>query len=249
MFENLLNPVFDPLLRLQPFYVILMLSLGITVVMTMAYKYLTDQKLMKQLKDELKMHQDEMKKHKEDPKKMMELQKKAMQTNMQYMTHSFKPTLFTLIPLIIIFGWMNANLAFAPIYPASDFSVTAFFPEGSAGSASLSSVPELVIGDPDVEIADSQATWDLKGNAGEYVLTVSYDGKEYHKELLIDNYKYAKFQEIFKNEKVKIIQINNPPNKPLGSISIFGWHPGWLGTYIILSLVFSIVLRKLLKVV
>ena len=35
---------------------------------------------------------------------------------------------------------------------------------------------------------------------------------------------------------------------PFGDFSLFGWKPGWLGTYIILSIILSFVIRKLLKV-
>jgi uncharacterized membrane protein (DUF106 family) len=35
---------------------------------------------------------------------------------------------------------------------------------------------------------------------------------------------------------------------PLGAFSLLGWHPGWLGTYIILSLIISLLLRKVMKV-
>ena len=38
---------------------------------------------------------------------MMELNKITMEKNMKYMMHSFKPTLYTLIPILIIFGWIR----------------------------------------------------------------------------------------------------------------------------------------------
>ena len=40
----------------------------------------------------------------------------------------------------------------------------------------------------------------------------------------------------------------NKKVKPLGNVSLFGWKPGWLGVYIIFSIIFSMVLRKLLKI-
>ena len=53
-----------------------------------------------------------MKTLRSDPDKMMVVQRKAMETNMKYMMQSMRPTLFTLIPIIVIFGWLNATLAF-----------------------------------------------------------------------------------------------------------------------------------------
>ena len=66
-----------------------------------------------------------------------------MQTNMKYMGLSMKPTLVTFIPIIIIFGWMHAHLAYNPILPNQDFTVSAEF-KSSEGNIELS-VPEGLI--------------------------------------------------------------------------------------------------------
>ncbi len=83
------------------------ISFFITLIITVAYKYFTDQNLMKSLKEDTKRLQSDMKNHKDNPTKMMEIQKEAMEKNMKYMMHSFKPTLITLIPLLIIFAWLR----------------------------------------------------------------------------------------------------------------------------------------------
>jgi len=109
---NLLDPVLRPLLNLPIFWVVAILSTSISFIITIVYKLMTDQNLMKQLKDEMKELQNEMKELRNNPEKMMEVQKKAMQTNSKYMMQSMKSTLITFIPIILIFGWMNANIAY-----------------------------------------------------------------------------------------------------------------------------------------
>lgn len=108
MFDGFFNAVFGPLMKVPSPWNLIILAFILTLLITLVYKYTTDQKLMKSLKDEIKASQDEMKKHKEDPKKVMEIQKKAMEKNMKYMLHSLKPMLFTFIPLILIFGWLRS---------------------------------------------------------------------------------------------------------------------------------------------
>ena len=127
MFEGLLNPVFGPLLNLSPFWVVTIISALVSLIITVIYKFSTNQNLMKQLKDEMKELQKEMKELKNDPKKMMEVQTKAMQTNSKYMMQSMKSTLITFIPIILIFGWMNANIAYEPILPGQEFTINALF--------------------------------------------------------------------------------------------------------------------------
>ncbi|MFC1801814.1 EMC3/TMCO1 family protein, partial [Nanoarchaeota archaeon] len=115
--EGVLNPVLDPLLNLGPFWAILIISLVISLLITLIYKLVTNQKKMKELKTEMKESQKKMKELKDQPEKVMAMQKAAMKKNLEYMKHSFKPTLITFIPIILIFGWLQGSLAFEPIMP------------------------------------------------------------------------------------------------------------------------------------
>lgn len=105
--DPVLNPVLEPLMSIPNPWNLLILSFLITLVMTLLYKFLTDQKLMKELKDEMKELQKEMKMLKDSPEKMMEVQKRAMERNMKYLFQSLKPTLITFIPILIIFEWIR----------------------------------------------------------------------------------------------------------------------------------------------
>lgn len=107
MFDNFFNLVFGPVMNLPDPLNLLIISFILTGIITLAYKYLTDQTKMKELKTEMKDMQKKMKEMKDQPGKMMEMQKEAMKRNMEYMKHSMKPTLFTFIPIIIIFGWLR----------------------------------------------------------------------------------------------------------------------------------------------
>ena len=81
VFESLLDPVFSPLLQLHPLWGIAIISLILTWIITLVYKWVTDQKLMKELKDDIKSVQKEMKEFKDNPAKVIEIQKKAMEKN------------------------------------------------------------------------------------------------------------------------------------------------------------------------
>jgi uncharacterized membrane protein (DUF106 family) len=105
---SFLDPVFKPIMDFIPGpWNLILFSLTLSVAMTLAYKYITNQKMMKELKDEMKIYQNEMKEYKDNPEKMLNLQKKVMEKNMKYMMESFKPTLITMIPVLIIFMWLR----------------------------------------------------------------------------------------------------------------------------------------------
>ncbi len=239
------------LLKMPPFLAILIISFVITLVTSLVYKFTTDQKKMKKLKDDMKEYQKKIKEFsKSDPQKAMSIQQEAMKQNMEYMKHSFKSTLYTFIPIIIIFGWLNIHMAYYPIMPNQPFNVTTYFTEGYAPIVSISSIPELeLISNATQSIINGQATWLLKGTEGDYKLTIDYNNEKYDKPLIISSErKYEQPEKVITDSKLKKIVVGNEKILPFGSISFFGWKPNWLWAYIILSILMSLGIRKILKV-
>lgn len=244
---SFLDPVLNPLLQLPLLWVIIILSFALSLLVTIIYKLVTDQNLMKQLKDELKEFQKEMKELKSHPEKMMEVQKKAMQTNMRYMMLSMKSTLITFIPLIIIFGWMSSHLAYEPIKPGQEFSVSLNFEPGTAKQATIEA-PEgiTLLSNATKGIENGRAIWVMKGNEGEYLLQFDYDGRTEQKDIVI-TYK-QEYREPIKKVKGSNLKFIEVEQKKVIVLNLFGWKLGWIGTYIIFSIIFSMLLRKVMKV-
>ena len=84
---------------------IIIVAFLLSLVVTLVYKYLTNQVLMKELRGQMKKMQAKMK---AEPDKAVELQKQAMSINMKLMKESFKPLLITIIPFFAIFAWLKA---------------------------------------------------------------------------------------------------------------------------------------------
>ena len=247
---SFLDPILNPLLVLGPLLAVIIVSLLISVIITVVYKFTTNQSLMKQLKDEMKEFQKEMKELKAHPEKMMEVQKKAMQTNMKYMGHSMKSTLFTFIPIILIFGWMNAHLAFEPLLPNEEFKIELTFDKNIEGDVTLG-VPEGIdiVGEGTKTIVDKRSSFILKGEEGDYMddkaLSFSYGGKTDYKDIIITKeQRYTKPLDVRKGD-IKKIEVGNEQMK---LFRFFGIQFNWLWTYILFSVISSILIRKLLKV-
>ncbi|MFC1753756.1 EMC3/TMCO1 family protein [Thermoproteota archaeon] len=278
IFESLnfvLDPILDPFLYLGPFWALLLISLLIALIITIVYKLVTDQELMKTLKEDIKEMQKEMKKFKQNPDKMMKIQKKAMEKNMKYMMHSMKPTLITFIPLILIFGWLFTNLAYDPINSGEKFDVYMFFDDESEKNISLTApegvdllsdkVPEIKSIETGEEMHFNNpymtkkryggflntkedvhfAGWRLEGKEGEYGLEFEVDGQQYYKKIFISDSRYAQPIETIEDGVVKGIAVDQGQ---LIVIDMFGFQLGWFWAYIIFSILFSMALRKILKV-
>ena len=255
-YYDFLDIAFAPLLKLPALWAILILSFLISLLIILITKYMTNQETMKNLKDEMKSYQKQMKELKGNPAKMMEMQKKAMESNMKYMSHSLKPTLITLIPIFFIFGWMNATFAYDSIHPMQEFHVYAVFDKNINGEAQIT-VPEeiTIIGSAKSNITsgivnkrnhEKTASWAFKGEQGEHVIEVSYNGeKQQHSVLITDENKYLPALKQAKGS-IKSISIDYK-KKVLIPIGFRDWL-GWLGVYIWCSIIFTMVLRKVLKV-
>ena len=250
--DPVLNPLLQPLLSSSPILGILVIALIVSILITLVYKFMTNQAEMKRLKDQQKEFQGRMKELRDKPEEMMKVQKEAMKLNMEYMKHSFKPTLITMLPILLIFGWMSGHLAFEPIYPGESFSITAQFSDALTGNAVLM-VDEGVnlISPAEQEIADNKATWNLKSSEGTHYLKVTAGEQEQQKKVLITkDLKYEEAISTYQHSEIEVININYNKLLPLGhdfTVPLFDWQPGWLGVYIVFSIIFSIGLRKALK--
>lgn len=244
---DFLNIVFAPLLNLPALWAIIILSLLISLIIILITKYTTDQTLMKNLKEEIKNYQKQIKEAKNEPAKAMQLQKKAMEVNMKYMTHSLKPTLITFIPIILIFGWMSSTFAYESIKPGQEFSVTAFFDKNANGNAEIIVPDEITAIDGKIKkIEDGKASWKLKSNEGEHLLEIFYGNeKQQHNVLISNGDKYLPPTKKT-NGAIKSIQTIHM-KKIVLPIGYKDWF-GWLGTYIVSSLAFTMILRKIMKV-
>jgi uncharacterized membrane protein (DUF106 family) len=252
--------VFNFLLAMNPILLVVLIGIIISAIMVVVYKYMTDQNLMKRLKEEIKELQTEMKSLRDNPAKMGEVNKRAMETNMKYMMHSMKPTLVTFIPIILIFGWLNGNVAYDPITVEDQFSVELEFYEGTAGQIMVIT-PEGIttINGESYKILDNQVRVVFKpDDPGEHTIQYSLINdvgetlKTWENIVLVKAVGERGYQDPIKSVKdeiLKTITVNLQKFRPFGSnFSIFSWQPGWITLYILVSLIVSIGLRKALNV-
>ncbi|MDP7180543.1 MAG: EMC3/TMCO1 family protein [Candidatus Woesearchaeota archaeon] len=253
MFNPVLDPIFRPLLSLHPAFSLSVITLIITLIMVLVYKKFTDQEVMKSVREEMKEIQKEMKEFQHDAAKVMELQKKSLEKAGQQFKQSMKPMFITMIPIIVLFGWLSSNLAFNPLTPGEEFSTTIVFKEGVNGEVKLIASDGIEILSDEIQTIEGnevggwfkkkigEASWNIKGSEGEHQLTYEYEDEIYFNELLITNSKkYKEPKKLVNDEVVETIELGNEP------IKIFGLS--WFWAYFILAMVFNGLLRKLFKV-
>ena len=242
--NTLLDPVLGWILNVPLWLGIIILSFVITMIINVVYKYTTDQEEMKRLKKKLKELQAEMKKHRNDPKRAMKLQQESMSINMKYMKNSFKSTLYTIIPIIIIFSWMNAHLAYAILEPNQPVDVIAKLSEPDRVTLESDVTIE---GEATKETVERQAKWTVSGPAGVHTLVFkTEEGAAVTHDLYVGEPPSTPVKK-HEDPAFETTTIKYGKTTPFGNFSILGYKPGWLFTYLIFSIFFSITSRRIMK--
>ena len=255
LFDPILDPIFGIFLHIGPTFTILILSIVITLISVLIHKRFTDQQAFKRIKEESVEIRKQLKEtSKTDPDKAIELNKKLMESSMVQMKGMWKPMIISMLPLLILFGWLIFNVGNLPIQPNQEFTTSVIFKEPGNGTITI----ELPEG---IELLDSAAKnieptkigfwafktdrgvaqWKLKGESGLYELKYTYKGITYNKDVLItEEYKYVRPQITIKDSDILNIKIDNK------TLKILGLH--WLLAYIIITFVLNSLFRKLFKV-
>ncbi len=108
---SLFNFIFGWAVIISPLVGIIFISLILSLISTVSWKYLTNQTLLQSLRDRTKSLQQDFKKNKGDPKKLAEINSKMASENFEIMKlqykQSIKPMLVTLIPFALAFVWIR----------------------------------------------------------------------------------------------------------------------------------------------
>ena len=100
-----LDPTAGWLLGLNLTFGMIVLVFIISLITTLVQKYATDQKTIRELKEQQKEINKKSKEFKHDPQKMLEIQKEMGPLTMKLMKHSMRPLAYTGVPFILLFRW------------------------------------------------------------------------------------------------------------------------------------------------
>ena len=96
----------EELISANPRISIVIISLAISLLITIVNYFFTDREKMLELKNKQKDLNNQIKEHRKEGRqdKVEELTKQLLPIAGEMMKHSLKPTLITLVPIIVLFG-------------------------------------------------------------------------------------------------------------------------------------------------
>jgi len=103
----ILDPTAGTLLNWELTIGMILIVFILSLIITIVQKYTTDQKALKELKEEQKKLQEEMKAAKNDPQKMTEINKKNMELFPRQFKLGMGSIAYTAIPFVLFFRWFS----------------------------------------------------------------------------------------------------------------------------------------------
>ena len=232
----------------KEFFIILAASIILSFIVTLIYKYTTDQKEMKRIKDQMKEFQKEMREHKNDQKKMMEINSEMMKINTTYMSKSMRSSFFTIVPAMGIFYLLMGMVAFLPIMPASTFTMTATLNSGYNASSLHITMPQgftLL----NTTVKRQTVTFEIKApnTTGNYTLNMKYANDTFPVSVAVSPTHREKATSKFSHGALRNAKINYN-QRSIVQLPFWPHRLNWLWTYLIMAVIFGSLTRRILKV-
>ena len=105
--HSILDPSLGVLLDWNVTIGLILITGVLNFLTTLLHKKVTDQDLLKQIKEEQKLVQEQMKLYKTNPEKSLELSKKSAELAMKTMPITMRPVMYTTIPFILLIRWFG----------------------------------------------------------------------------------------------------------------------------------------------
>jgi len=271
IFNSILGQIFEilfiPFQNMNPWVAMIVVSLLTALLMLLVYRYTSNQKGIKKVKNKIKAHLLEIRLFKDSMSISLKAQGKILLANFKYIALNFKPLLVMIIPIILIIIQLNFWFGYDSLKQGQATLLKIKLEEGHnplQQNISLDPSSEIKIETDPLRIEeDYEVNWRIspqsKGNHDLSVVIGSHSiTKSFASELralsrispirynhnFINNLLYPMERPIPKDLPVKSIEVIYP----VRYLNLFGWNIHWLIAFFALSIIFGFAFKGVMKV-
>ncbi|MCK4547819.1 MAG: hypothetical protein KAW17_10305 [Candidatus Eisenbacteria sp.] len=255
-FNNALARMFDlfytPFRSFHPVWGLLAMSAVTGLILLFIWKYTTNQKQMKAVKDRIKMHFIEIRLYQDDMGIIWKTQARILKQNLRYIVLVLVPALVIIVPVVFILVDMDHRFGREALEPGESALVKVKFAgRGGLPEVTIRAPEGVVVETPRLRIpVEREVDWRIRAEReGDFDLAFVVDGDTYTKRLTVGN-STRRFSFI-KGQATVEEAFFNPGEDPLpkGSLieSIEITYPemrfrfeSWVGHWLTLFCVFSL---------
>jgi uncharacterized membrane protein (DUF106 family) len=267
IFGKIFDLLFIPFRTMNPWVGMAIVSFITGLLMLVIFRYTSNQAGIKKVKNKIKAHLLEIRLYKDSLGLSMKAQGNILLANLKYITHSFKPLLVMIVPVVLILIQMNFWFGYESLKTGEQTLLKVKLEEGYdplQTNLILEADPEIVIETPPLRIEEyGEVNWRISSRkSGVHHIHVIIGGEKISKTITTDTQQLSKLSpvkyrkkfldELFypveapieKDSPVKSIEILYPAQ----SMNLFGLNIHWLIAYFALSIIFGFSFKGIFKV-
>lgn len=226
------NTVFQPLLVQGPYISLAAISAALALIISLLYWLILDAEKRDEIKEKLDKQQEKMKEaQKDDDKDASKYMKKSFELNRDFMIVNFKPSIATMVLVMLIFPWLGSTFS-----PAIGMQPT--------GNSTFQGNLTYAQQQTPITVDNTTANVTVIVDGEEYAVGDKFS--EYGIDWRIKNFHYSEGG-FTSTEGYKLKTSAEFIPLPIG-LPFAGDELNWLGYYIIVLMPLSILFRKLLGV-
>jgi len=266
-FGKIFDLLFIPFRSMNPWVGMVIVSFLTGLLMLVIFRYTSNQAGIKKVKNKIKAHLLELRLYKDSLGLSMKAQGNILLANLKYITHSFKPLLVMIVPVILILIQMNFWFGYESLKPGEQTLLKIKLEEGYnplQTDLALEPAPEIVIETPPLRIEEySEINWRISSQkSGIHHVDVVVAGKKISKTIATDTKPLSKLSPI-KHRKKFVDELFYPVEAPIAKdfpvksievlypakrLNFLGFDIHWLIAYFALSIIFGFAFKGIFKV-
>jgi uncharacterized membrane protein (DUF106 family) len=267
IFGKIFDLLFIPFQNMDPWVGMVIISFLTGLLMLVIFRYTSNQAGIKKVKNKIKAHLLELRLYKDNLGLSMKAQGNILLANLRYISHSFKPLLVMIVPVVLILIQMNFWFGYESLQPGEQTLLKVKLVEGYnplQTNLTLEPDPEITIETPPLRIEEyDEINWRISSQkSGIYHVNVIIAGTKIIKTIATDTKPLSKLSPIKRRKKfvdelfypvespipkdlpVKSIEVHYPAN----SMNLLGFNIHWLIAYFALSIIFGFSFKGIFKV-
>ncbi len=256
-----------PFRTLNPWVGMAVISFLTGLVMLIIFKYTSNQKAIKGTKDKIKAHLLEMRLYKDSMAVTLKAQGSILRANLRYMSHSLKPLLVMIVPVILILIQLNFWFNYRALEPGEsvllkvklkqEYNPVEIDLKLQPSAAFIVEIPPLRIEE------ENEIDWRLAfTETGTHALVLLVGNDRLEKTVTVGNTRLTRMSplRVRRNFSQELQYPTEPPlpsDSPVTSIEIvyneqglnlFGLNVHWLIAFFVLSVIFGFSFKGLFGV-
>ena len=267
IFGKIFDLLFIPFRSMNPWVGMIIVSFLTGLLMLVIFRYTSNQAGIKKVKNKIKAHLLELRLYKDSLGLSMKAQGNILLANLKYITHSFKPLLIMIIPVVLILIQMNFWFGYESLKTGEQTLLKVKLEEGYnplQTNLVLEPDPEIVIETPPLRIEEyGEVNWRISSQkSGVHRIHVIIGGEKISKTIATDTKALSKLSPIKRRKKLVdelFYPVEAPISKespvksievlyPAKSMNLFGLNIHWLIAYFVLSVIFGFSFKGVFKV-